>query len=202
MRVFDGFVAMLGRFRRTRPDERQPEQHIPDVQCDEQRADHHHGPEHIRCGTGQDQCRKAELNDAGNREAGAKKRRLGQVLRSEKQVGDSGSDQSRADAELADYLLIAERVLGLPAEAIANFERMGLAESALASPQAGFGGVEAYTEFETKAAVLCWHLVKNHPLPDGNKRCAFLATVEFVERNGRAIRTRPTRSFAPRRVGR
>jgi len=30
----------------------------------------------------------------------------------------------------------------------------------------------------------CWHLVKNHPLPDGNKRCAFLATVEFVERNG------------------
>ena len=26
---------------------------------------------------------------------------------------------------------------------------------------------------------------KNHLLPDGNKRCAFLATVEFVERNGR-----------------
>ena len=31
--------------------------------------------------------------------------------------------------------------------------------------------------------MLCWHLVKNHPLPDGNKRCAFLATAEFVERN-------------------
>ena len=87
--------------------------------------------------------------------------------------------------DLADYLLIAERVLGLPAEAIANFDRIGLAESALAAPQAGFGGVEAYPDFETKAAVLCWHLVKNHPLPDGNKRCAFLATVEFVERNGR-----------------
>jgi death-on-curing protein len=87
--------------------------------------------------------------------------------------------------ELADYLLIAERVLGLPAEAIANFDRIGLAESAMAAPQAGFGGVEAYPDFETKVAVLCWHLVKNHPLPDGNKRCAFLATVEFVERNGR-----------------
>jgi death-on-curing protein len=87
--------------------------------------------------------------------------------------------------ELADYLLIAEQVLGLPAEAIANFNRIGLAASALAAPQAGFGGVEAYPDFETKAAVLCWHLVKNHPLPDGNKRCAFLATVEFVERNGR-----------------
>ena len=33
--------------------------------------------------------------------------------------------------------------------------------------------------------MLCWHLLKNHPLPDGNKRCACLATVEFVERNGR-----------------
>ncbi len=87
--------------------------------------------------------------------------------------------------ELADYLLIAERVLGLPAEAIADFNRIGLAESALAAPQAAFGGVEAYPDFATKAAVLCWHLVKNHPLPDGNKRCAFLATVEFVERNGR-----------------
>jgi death on curing protein len=87
--------------------------------------------------------------------------------------------------ELADYLLIAERVLGLPAEVIANFDRIGLAESALAAPQAGFGGVEAYPDLATRAAVLCWHLVKNHPLPDGNKRCAFLATVEFVERNGR-----------------
>ena len=86
--------------------------------------------------------------------------------------------------ELADYLLIAEVVLGLPAEVIANFNRIGLAASALAAPQAGFGGVEAYPDFATKAAVLCWHLVKNHPLPDGNKRCAFLATVEFVERNG------------------
>lgn len=88
--------------------------------------------------------------------------------------------------EFADYLLIAESVLGLPAEAIADFDRIGLAQSALAAPQAGFGGVEAYPDFETKAAVLCWHLVKNHPLPDGNKRCAFLATVEFIERNGRS----------------
>ena len=87
--------------------------------------------------------------------------------------------------ELADYLLIAEAVLGVPAELIADFNRIGLADSALAAPQAGFGGVEAYPEFETRAAMLCWHLVKNHPLPDGNKRCAFLTMVEFVERNGR-----------------
>jgi death-on-curing protein len=87
--------------------------------------------------------------------------------------------------ELADYLLIAEAVLGLPAELIADFNRIGLADSALAAPQAGFGGVEAYPDFATKAAVLCWQSRQDHPLPDGNKRCAFLATVEFVERNGR-----------------
>jgi len=68
----------------------------------------------------------------------------------------------------ADYLLFAERVLGLSAEVIANFNRIGLAESALAAPQAGFDDVEAYSDFVTKAAVLCWHLVKKHPLPDGN----------------------------------
>lgn len=93
--------------------------------------------------------------------------------------------------DLADYLLIAEAVLGIPAEIVSNFNRIGLAESALAAPRAGFGGVEAYPDFETKVAVLCWHLVKNHPLPDGNKRCAFLATVEFVERNARTWRAAP-----------
>lgn len=56
--------------------------------------------------------------------------------------------------ELADYLLIAESLLGLPAETIANFDRIGLAESSLAAPQAGFGGVEAYPDVEDKAAVL------------------------------------------------
>jgi death-on-curing protein len=54
--------------------------------------------------------------------------------------------------ELADYLLIAEAVLGVPAELIADFNRIGLAESALAAPRAGFGGVEAYPDFATKAA--------------------------------------------------
>ncbi|MES2210549.1 MAG: hypothetical protein V4515_10260 [Chloroflexota bacterium] len=66
--------------------------------------------------------------------------------------------------ELADYVRIDEAVLGVPAELIADFNRIGLADSALAAPQAGFDGVEAYPDFETKAAVLCWHLVKNHPL--------------------------------------
>ena len=41
--------------------------------------------------------------------------------------------------DLVDYLLIAERVLGVPAELIARFDRIGLAASALAAPQAVSG---------------------------------------------------------------
>jgi death-on-curing protein len=86
---------------------------------------------------------------------------------------------------LADFLLIAEAATGLPAEKLSRLPKLALAESALAAPAASFGGVDFYPEFADKAAVLCSRIVRNHPLPDGNKRTAFLALVEFVERNGR-----------------
>ena len=85
--------------------------------------------------------------------------------------------------DLADYLLIAEVVLGVPAEAIARWPGVGLAESALEAPAMGFGGVEFYPDVIDKAAVLCVRLARNHPLPDGNKRIAYLALVEFLARN-------------------
>jgi death-on-curing protein len=86
--------------------------------------------------------------------------------------------------DLGDYLLIAEEVLGVPAEAIAGWPGVGLAESALNAPAMGFGGVEFYPDLLDKAAVLCVRLARNHPLPDGNKRVAYLALVEFLARNG------------------
>jgi death on curing protein len=59
-----------------------------------------------------------------------------------------------------------------------------MAESALAVPKSGFGGVDAYPEFVQKAALLASRLARDHPLPDGNKRVAWLAMIEFIERNG------------------
>jgi hypothetical protein len=47
--------------------------------------------------------------------------------------------------ELADHLLIAERVLGLLAETIASFDRIGLAESTLAAPRTGCAASRAVT---------------------------------------------------------
>lgn len=86
--------------------------------------------------------------------------------------------------ELADFLLIAEAVLQTPAKEIAQDASLNLADSALHAPRARFVGKEFYPEFPTKAAVLGAHLVKNHPLKDGNIQVALVATVEFCARNG------------------
>jgi prophage maintenance system killer protein len=86
--------------------------------------------------------------------------------------------------ELADFLLIAEAVLQTPAKEIAKDASLNLADSALHAPRARFVGEEFYPEFPTKAAVLGAHLVKNHPLRDGNVQVALVATVEFCARNG------------------
>jgi death-on-curing protein len=95
----------------------------------------------------------------------------------------AGSETVRA-LELADFLLIAEAVLEVPAKRIAEESNLNLADSALHAPLAGFGGEDFYPDFAVKAAVLCAHLVKNHPLKDGNAPVALIATIEFCQRNG------------------
>lgn len=89
--------------------------------------------------------------------------------------------------ELGDYCLIASEVLNLAPEHVAEFPNIGLADSALAVPRAAFGDHEAFPTLIEKAAVLVERLTRNHPLPDGNKRCAFLALERFLAANGRPI---------------
>lgn len=93
--------------------------------------------------------------------------------------------------DLADYLVIAGKVLGQEPETVALFANLPLAESAVAAPAAEFGRVEFYPTIPTKAAALGWHIVKNHALPDGNKRVGFLSMVEFIERNGQSFEIPP-----------
>lgn len=84
---------------------------------------------------------------------------------------------------LADFLLIAEAVLQVPAEDLHRVCDIGAADSALKAPAACFGTYEAYPSMAQKTAVLGNRLCRNHPLLDGNKRVAYLAMHEFVERN-------------------
>lgn len=87
--------------------------------------------------------------------------------------------------ELGDYCEVAAEVLGIEPEQVAELPNIGLADSALAAPRAGFGEHEAFPTLLEKAAVLVERLTRNHPLPDGNKRAAFLAGWLFMELNGR-----------------
>ncbi len=85
---------------------------------------------------------------------------------------------------LEDYVDVASHLLGTPPEAIRRLPRLALADSAVHAPFASFGETEAYPGLLEQAAVLVEHLAQNHPLPDANKRAAFLITARFLEANG------------------
>lgn len=86
--------------------------------------------------------------------------------------------------DLADYLVIAAEVTGLDVETVIKIVDLDLADSALHAASAGFGDTDFYPDFIDKAAVLVVRLAKNHPLPDGNKRAAWVALRAFVDVNG------------------
>jgi death-on-curing protein len=85
--------------------------------------------------------------------------------------------------DLADYLAIAQAVTGLDLQTVINITNADLADSALHAPAAGFGDDDFYPDFIDKAAVLLVRLARNHPLPDGNKRAAWVSLRLFVDIN-------------------
>jgi death-on-curing protein len=94
--------------------------------------------------------------------------------------------------DLADYVAIAAEVTGLEPATVMKVANLDLADSALHAPAAEFGGIEFYPDLVEKAAVLIVRLAKNHPLPDGNKRVAWVALRMFVEINGWSWSERPS----------
>ncbi|HEY9696215.1 MAG TPA: type II toxin-antitoxin system death-on-curing family toxin [Trichocoleus sp.] len=60
----------------------------------------------------------------------------------------------------------------------------GLLESALAQPEATFGGELLHSTLYDQAAAYLYHLSRNHPFVDGNKRTAFAVTDTFLRLNG------------------
>ena len=59
-----------------------------------------------------------------------------------------------------------------------------LLESAVAMPQATFGGEFVHDGLAAMAAAYLFHVAKNHAFADGNKRTAAVAAVLFLEFNG------------------
>ncbi len=71
----------------------------------------------------------------------------------------------------------------------------GLLESALAQPQATFGGQLLHPTISEQAAAYLYHLAMNHPFIDGNKRTAFAVADTFVRLNGWTLNLTDDRAY-------
>ena len=63
----------------------------------------------------------------------------------------------------------------------------GLLDSASAMPSATFGGQFLHEGLPTMAAAYLFHLCKNHPFVDGNKRVGLASAIAFLLLNGHEL---------------
>jgi death on curing protein len=91
-----------------------------------------------------------------------------------------------------DFLTL-EEVLDIHAMQLGRFgggagiRDQGLLESALAQPAATFGGQFIHEDLFAMAAAYLFHIVRNHPFVDGNKRVGLLSALVFLDLNGIAL---------------
>ena len=67
---------------------------------------------------------------------------------------------------------------------LAGVRDMGLLESAVMMPRQQFGGAYLHRTLAEQAAAYLFHLCRNHPFNDGNKRAAVLSALVFLDANG------------------
>ena len=65
---------------------------------------------------------------------------------------------------------------------------LGLLESAIAMPKATFGGVFLHETLSEMAAAYLFHISRNHPFVDGNKRTGLACALAFLRFDGIRIR--------------
>src|ERR1043166_564096 len=88
------------------------------------------------------------------------------------------------------FHLTVEIVQEIHAEAVARsggsdgLRDLTLLESAVAAPQASFGGKSPYADLVEVAGAYLFYLCRNHPFIDGNKRAALGACLVFLRLNG------------------
>jgi death on curing protein len=59
-----------------------------------------------------------------------------------------------------------------------------LLKSSVSMPTAGFGGEYLHTDVYEMAAAYLFHIVRNHPFMDGNKRTGVVSALVFLILNG------------------
>jgi len=83
------------------------------------------------------------------------------------------------DRVLRTHLSLIERYGG--ADGVRD---IGLLHSAIAMPQASFGGEFLHKDLFEMAAAYLFHIVQNHPFVDGNKRTGAATAIIFLTING------------------
>lgn len=71
-----------------------------------------------------------------------------------------------------------------------------LLESALAQPEASFGGEYVHSTIFEMAAAYGFHICQNHPFFDGNKRTSLIAMYTFLYVNGFQLKSDKKSLFA------
>ena len=87
---------------------------------------------------------------------------------------------------LDDVLKIHERELARYG-GLAGLRDQHLIESAMAQPQASFGGEYLHEDLFAMASAYLFHIVKNHAFLDGNKRTGLISALTFLGLNGHFI---------------
>lgn len=91
----------------------------------------------------------------------------------------------------APRYLSVDAVLAIHAEVLTahggsvGLRDRSLLESAVAAPQASFGGEALIRDTVEIAAAYLYYLCRNHPFVDGNKRTALATALVFLKANGR-----------------
>ena len=85
--------------------------------------------------------------------------------------------------------LSLEQVLAIHADQVRRYggglgvRDLGLLKSAMAMPQASFGGQYLHPTLHEMAAAYLFHLTQNHPFLDGKKRIGLAAAIAFLGLN-------------------
>jgi death-on-curing protein len=85
--------------------------------------------------------------------------------------------------DLTDVLELHERQVEAFGGAL-GLRDQGLLESAVAMPQAAFGGQFVHEGLFAMAAAYAFHIAENQPFLDGNKRTGLGAALVFLRLNG------------------
>jgi death-on-curing protein len=93
--------------------------------------------------------------------------------------------------------LTLDEVIALHADQIeryggrAGIRDLGLLQSALGTPSATFEGRFLHEGLHEMAAAYLFHVVRNHPFVDGNKRVGLMALLAFLGLNARRLDATP-----------